>query len=438
MKKNTNLLIFLLAAFSETQVRIVGSIGISELVVFLVAPVVYFQDLALLRRHGFLAIINLAWLTCLGCVISSIYNQTPFPNFLRGFAACYALVAVPVVLHRLMWNNLGGFKWFIVGVSISGILTLFGFQTGVEEAMIERLGDAAESELYFGRHFASFFTLPINAFYLQTPSIIAAPLAIIPSIYTIMTTSTGRSQIMTTVGGLILVIMANRSVRRMKMMQRHFIGLLIVGFCVVIACASAYKMAAKAGILNEKAQNKYELQQKNENGGMLSLIMHGRSEVFIGLYACLHEPIFGFGPWPIDRRGYVVEFMSKYGDAESYEKLLEHRRGLAAKGIYDFLLPGHSHVITHWLCYGVLGLPYWLYVIYLMAKVARSHLSAIPQWFGYLGMLLPSMLWNVFFSPFSGRIYTSFYIACLLLVIAVGEKRIRLPPDMMIEAQKHV
>ena len=434
----TNFLIFLIASFSMTQVRIIGSIGVSELIIFLVAPFVYIQDLPMLRRHGFSTAINLAWLACLGCVISSIYNHTYLLNALRGVAACYALVAIPVVLHRLLWNNLDGFKWFILGVCVSGILTLFGMRTGVEEAMVERLGDATESELYFGRHFASFFTLPLYIFYFKTPTIIAVLCAMFPSVLTIATTSTGRSQIMTSFAGILLVLFINKKVINMERVKRCFWILAIGGLCFVSLLAAAYKVAAKSGVLNEKAQKKYESQQGDSKGGALSLIMHGRSEFFIALFACCDEPIFGFGPWPVDRRGYTTDFLAKYGDSEAYENLLEHRKNLNALGITEFLLPGHSHLMTHWLCYGILGLPYWIYILYLMFKVMRKHLSAIPQWCGYFVMAIPGSIWNVFFSPLSGRVETSFFIVCLLLAIAVGEGRIALSVKMQREANGHI
>lgn len=438
MSRNTSFLLFLLAALSQTQVRLVGSIGISEAVVFIIAPMVYIQDRMLLRKHGFTMVLNLALLSCVGCVLSSWYNHTIFANALRGFATCYSLFAMPVVLHRLLWRNLNGFRWFLVGFAVSGLLTLFGMQTGVESAIAERLeGGASESDLYFGRHFGPWFSLPLKAFYFQTPTPVALLLSLVPSIYMITTSATGRSALLTVLGGAMLVIFVHRKRSQMVKMQKHILFFAALGFIIALSLGTAYKVASKKGWLNEKAQAKYESQAKDEKGGLLKLLMHGRSEFFIAVYACCDEPIFGFGPWPVDRKGIVEEFLRKYGDAEAYEDYIERKMYLAQRGVVGNLIPGHSHIMTNWLCYGILGLPFWLYVLYLMVELFRKHLAAIPQWFGYFAVELTGMLWHVFFSPFSGRVQTSFFITCVLLAIAVGRGKIMLPPKMMMEAGKY-
>ena len=55
--------------------------------------------------------------------------------------------------------------------------------------------------------------------------------------------------------------MLSKSVRTMMRLQRHIVLLAIAGTVLILALASAYKTAAEKGLLNEKAQKKYEMQE---------------------------------------------------------------------------------------------------------------------------------------------------------------------------------
>ena len=58
--KGKNFWLFLIGTFSMTQVRLIGSIGISEVIVFVVAPFVFVSDYRFLKRDGFMPMVNLS------------------------------------------------------------------------------------------------------------------------------------------------------------------------------------------------------------------------------------------------------------------------------------------------------------------------------------------------------------------------------------------
>jgi len=76
-------------------------------------------------------------------------------------------------------------------------------------------------------------------------------------------------------------------------------------------------------------------------------------------------------------------------------------------------------------------------VLWLIFKVVKIGLSAIPQWYGYFALKIPSFLWAIFFSPYSGRIGTMTFVVCLLFAKAVAEKKLMLPYEMEVEALRH-
>ena len=126
--KRASLFLFLLGTFSMTQIHVVGNIGISELVVFLVAPWIFIQDYRVLKLDGFMPAIMLSILMCAGCVVASIMNHTSVPNFLRGFAAPYTIFSVLVVGHHLVRKSPGGHKWFALGMAMTVTINIFIFQ----------------------------------------------------------------------------------------------------------------------------------------------------------------------------------------------------------------------------------------------------------------------------------------------------------------------
>ena len=76
-----------------------------------------------------------------------------------------------------------------------------------------------------------------------------------------------------------------------------------------------------------------------------------------------------------------------------------------------------------WLWYGILGLPIWIYILYLIYDTVRNRLAAVPGLFGLFATMLPDCLWNMFFSPFAGRLNWAFILAMILLNRNLAERQ---------------
>ena len=78
MNKNAlNIFLFVVGLLAQIRVHIVGMIGISEILICLAAPLYLIKDFNALRRDGFLSMLTLMALTCIGCLVASWYNHTP-------------------------------------------------------------------------------------------------------------------------------------------------------------------------------------------------------------------------------------------------------------------------------------------------------------------------------------------------------------------------
>lgn len=437
--RSPKLLFFLIGLGSVTQIRIIGSIGITETIFFIVAPFVFIQDTAVLRRDGFMPVISLAIMAMVGCLISCLVNGSPFPSAIRGFAECYSLFAAIVVYHRLFRNNLNCYKWTALGYACSEIVNIFAFHKGTDiyfsggsvadEALIrERM---INGPLFWIKKLGGILALPIKGWYLSTPSWYSVTAPLILSAFTVATTSSGRSALLVDLLGGIVIFIGGKKLFKMQMIQKHIImsalGLVFFSF----AAKSGYTYLAENGYLNEEARQKYEDQTKGGKG-LISMVVGGRGVVFASLYACLQRPVWGYGPWAIDHDGVYADFLRKYGNAEDYEEYEANYAYRMQMG-KPALMPGHSHIFGFWVSYGILALPFWLYVYFLIFRHLRRNMAVIPQFYGYFALAIAASLWHILFSPYGSRLPLLLLIVLMLFADAVRKGRVQLPHEMQWE-----
>ena len=439
MRENKFLLPLIFGMFSATQIRVVGSIGISELVCYIVAPFILIKDASILRRDGFMPVIWLSIFAMIGCCLSSLHNNTAIPLFLRGLAVTYSLFALPICMHRMLRGNLSALKWILLGLCISGIINIFWFRQATALGMAaEGLSDVEMTQriisgpLFWLQRVGGWLALPVTGWYLQTPTWYALVAPLIMVVNTIVTTDSGRSAMMSSLVSFIIIFWGGKKICTMKKMQNHIYKLIFTSFVVGAGFLLLYKALAATGHLNEMATNKYEAQTKM-GGGALNLLMAGRSEVFIGLFAALDNPIWGWGPWALDEKGFSEDFLSKYGSADDYQQYLIMKKEAMAMGLSANLLPSHSHIIGFWMNYGLLALPFWFYIVICILRHFRYNITSVPQWFGYFALSLPVFVWHIMFSPYGGRVSDCLIITCMLLADAIRRRKLELPYDMVQE-----
>ena len=207
-------------------------------------------------------------------------------------------------------------------------------------------------------------------------------------------------------------------------------------FVGIFVVKAAYQWAAVNNYLGEKARTKYEEQTKG-GSGIIKLLIGGRLDSFVGLLAVADSPILGKGYWAPDTGRYYETFLSKYGNAEDYEKYIKREMFFAKKGIYrERLISCHSHITSFWLWYGLPGLLFMVYVIYSIFRFIRHDASAIPQWFYWLAASVPGEMWHIFFSPFDARIGLPLMVIGMLMARAVRLGRYQLPWEMIREIEE--
>lgn len=445
MKRKSSLLLFLIGLGSQTEFHLVGSLGLSELPVYLAAPFIFAADYQTIKRDGFLPMIMLSALCCLGCLLSSFINETPFVFVCKGFATPYAIFAASVVLHRLLRNNLSGLKWIIWGVLLSNIVNIFIFQPetftvrgGMEATGVEATRMMLEYDLFWSNRIRLLLDLPIVNYFQQCPWAYTCLAPLVSAVvYLFYSEGSGRSAAVRMLISAFLLFIGGKKRRTISRLGNNIFKIIMLMIIMMMAVKVAYSWCASNGFMGEEAQRKYELQTRTGDS-VLRILMMGRMEFFCGMRACIDHPILGMGPKPEDTKGYVKDYLEKYGAYEDYIAYVETmaNRQRAGTIIYN-ALPLHSFITAYWLSYGIVGLVFWLYVIYQFFRCFQSYAAAIPRWYGYFCLCIPTALWDIFFSAVGGRITNTLLIVCVLFARALSTNRMTLPYELYVEEKKY-
>lgn len=434
----------LIGMWSMTQVNVIGFLGISELIIYLMAPFVFMKNWPLFKKDGLGTLFLLLFLTMISCIISGWYNESGFIVTLKGFATIYGFFACITVIYPMLRSNPGNLKWFLVGIAISSVICVFVFQPG--SAYIGAINDrkslqesVMEYALFWPTQINTWTTLPIKVAYLQVPVIYALAVPFANAFYALLSTASGRSAFLVSMFGVLLLYIAGKTPKSLMRIKKKFVGLVVFILVGGLVFATFYKYAAKRGLLGEAAQTKYEAQvlSKGRGEGVLAMIMGGRLEFFIGATACMKHPILGCGSHAEDKEGLVDYFFTKYGTYEDLVMLEKQHAMDKDLGINYRKIPAHSHVISFWLWYGIVGGILWVYILILMLKTLKNYFGAIPQWVGYFALIMPSAVLGVLFSPFGDRVGKALLVCACFVAKNVAEGRVLLSPNMIDEIRRY-
>ena len=435
MNRKLTLLWFILGLGSKLQV--IASLSITEMIVLASAPFIFFKNYKNMKRDGIIPFFALSLLVIAGCIIASIANHTSSQYILRGLAVTSIVTCSIIFSHWILRKDPGGFKWFILALPLSAIISTFYFKASVEMSMLgESASEIMSGPTYWIKRLTPLVLAPTKGWYLQTPWAVNvfAPLSM--AAFAILTSVSGRASALNAIAFAVFVIIGGKSRRSINRISQHFFSLCVCGVVMIAVAYYAYKVSASQGWLGEDARKKYENQTHGGEGGVGRLLLGGRGESFIGLLACRDKPIVGWGPWAMDECGYVEEFMMKYGTLEDVENLFKMNEWRMRYGITQMMLPCHAYITEFWAWYGVWGLVFWLYIIYVLLRYLRQDVAVVPQWFAWLACSIPGMFWGIFFSPFSNRVEIPLFVVACLMARAVRRGRFQLPPVMIVEIEK--
>ena len=416
------------------------SLSFTELFVFAAAPILFIGELPHMRRNGMMRFFWLSVAVMIGGGIACLANRTPFYFAIRGMAVVCLLPCTIVVSHWMLRRNMNGFKWWLIGAALSSVLCTFVFQRSVEVSMLaggvadKHAADAIMSgPIYWIDRLNALLNSLAKGWYLQCPTVYCIGAPLFMAAFSILTSVSGRSAALGALASAALVLLGGKKQKTMRRIGRWFWGLLIAAIIGAFVAKNVYAYAATHNLLGDAAWDKYEKQTKG-NKSMMALLLGGRMESFCGLIACVDKPIVGFGPWAIDCGGYRNEFLSKYATAEDYDRFIQGEIGSASGR--ERLIPCHAYITEFWLWYGICGLLFWLYVLFVFVRYLRQDCWAVPQWYMWIAASIPGFCWGIFFSPWSDRVGGILFVVACLMARAVRKGRQLLPVEMIVEIEK--
>lgn len=420
MKYNKkNIFIFLIGLFSVTQIRVVGALGVSELVAVAALPFllkrlpVYFKN----RRFRTVMVLSLLWFV--GAIISDLYNKSETYDLLRGWGSCLMFSACLIFMYWFLKDNVDRVKWFLLGVAFSGIISQFilpmqsiAGRDGSEEMMgLAGLDPTANIWMvYFISSFVMYFAFVLY----KRHRLLTLTIMFGYGVFMLFNMSRNGFLIYAATTAILLYIgyVSDRNRAYKEVMFRKRLPLfmiLIIGVGLIIK--TSYEYSAKNGILGEQAKAKYDMQ---EVAG-LGLIESGRKEPFIGMLAVMDAPIIGHGSWAPDTKGYSREFAIQSGNMDLFYAI--------SSGNTSGTIPAHSHIVGAWVWHGILGALFWGYIIYLCCTFALRYLFARPDLMAYMIAMILSLLWNILFSPFGGRLIIATNIVLMTIIMYEYDKQ---------------
>lgn len=399
-------ILFLIAAFSMTQIRIVGFIGISELAMLCFGPFVLFRYGRDLRRDGFMPLLILAGLWAASAFVTDIYRANSLRNSLRGMASPFLVLMMIPCLYVLLRDNLLNIKWAIFGFTVTLFMSTYVIQAGTNVATAEELGiTAREAALeykltYMALVISVIKLIPILG-YLKWP-ILSVVISLGMAVFGLL--QGGRSTFLALLVGTGALALARGRVSVIRKISRSTTTLLIVMVLMGWVAKESYAFAATYGYMGENEAKKYESQAASKIG-----VMSGRSQFVSAFFAIRDSPVLGHGSWALDWPGYGLRAAEWLGDE------IAIRGYNTARGI-DWI-PGHSHILTAYIWHGLFGAVFWLYVLHLLWRTFRRNLGAEPELYAYFALGLPGSLWAILFSPFGNRVsMTALIVLCLLII----------------------
>lgn len=420
MRHSSKWPLFLIGLFSSTQVKIIAYMDISELFAFIFGPIFLMTDWPLLQRHGFGRFIGLLLLTMCGAGLAGYVNDSYLPNYLRGLLTPLAIICLACVFHHFLMQDFGSFKWFFLGVAISGVISIFIFQRGSSMGYEGTSAEATEKTLRYSLFWfiqlATWLTLPFYMYYLKVPKWYIILVSIFLLIFSVFSAGS-RSSLGVLAASIFMLLIGGKNRDSMRTFRKYFWHICVLAFLALPLVMGTYKFLAVHNYLGEKAYQKY-MQQTQRGTGILHVFMGGRGEFFVALSAAIKHPIIGYGYGTRDKEGVTLSYIEKWGSDDS---LKDYHRYLQL----GFLppIPAHSWFANFWVWYGISGLIFMLYIGWLLFSTLRNRLHIVPELYGYFAYLIPGILWHWLFSPFGSRTSNTFLFVLMIMVKAIAEGR---------------
>lgn len=380
-----------------------GRIAMFDTLSFFLGPVLFVMNSGRFKRSEHrLLFLSVLWL--IGTIWSNWWRAEPFSIALKGDMIVFNVWCMMVVGIVMLKKSYKGFMWFVVGASISSVISLYYFQNGAylyfaEQAGFEGHGGMQaflnEKQVYplYAAMFSKGVLFPLRVLMgVPWSAVIAAQLS---TGFFLLFEGGSRSSFG---GGLLMAVFTFAFAYQQRILHqfmKNIVLAVLIGGSVVGLIFKAYTYLASTGRLGEYEYKKYRHEIVESESGAL-----GSRDDIIRVWPFLkNHPIVGAGSSSTDRWGYM-------------------------KSDYDInkgKMPGHSALFGSWVQNGIFGLVFWSYGLVLFTGFIRKKLLFFGDQAPFLFSVMFGMIFAVLFSPFGG--YRGMVSIALALCVVSENKR---------------
>ena len=389
------LVAFLAPAMVWVEVRVIGRLFVSELILLGLLPFLYLargRMLAAPLPRTFLAL-GALWLA--SQMLTDVVRETEFEDYFRGWAKIGFFLANFCVLYMLLYGSRQRIVLFGFGIAVGGYLTYWLNPSEFADSYPWKFGVGIATTM-LAVLVTQWRAYPAN-FILR-----ALPLLSVGVVHLTLGYRSMVGVLMLSLAYMAAQWMVGR--RRVVPAPSPLRGLLFLVVCAVVGAGTIqfYGIMAESGYLDERSTFTYERQKVGEFGVLLG----GRPEILASSRAVMDSPILGHGSW-----AHGADYAAYLLDA----RLLGYDTPLSI-GLKEDIIPSHSHLVGAWVEAGILGAVFWAWVAFLCLRVLscayliRDRMVTMIAFIGFI------LLWDIVSSPFGGdrRLLTAWYVVLMM------------------------
>jgi hypothetical protein len=401
-----DVLVLLLPLLGLLKINFIGELFVHEIILILLFPALLLKKSHLLGQKLIKLIFFFGCMWLGAQILTDIIQKIPFEDFARGWAKILFFLISFASLVMLLTSQSRVLLWFAGSIIPIFFRPFQLFELNLDPLVLWKfgVGSAVLSALCFPllyRHYRDLndlksirriavlhFIIGGLSFFLNARSF--AGLAV----------STGLLVWFYPAYGYKLV--------KVRSLVTGMFLFVVTGFVLL----QIYSFGAGNGYFGDVAKEKYE-SQVMYGGGTIDIILGGRAEALVSTVAIADSPIIGHGSWAKDYRyiALLMELRARYSEVNP--------NALSGE-VWDGLIPSHSYLLGAWVESGIVGALFWVVIIGISFFSVLPAAIGIGNWLGLLViMLLPSLFWNIIFSPFGAnvRVETAGVLAIFAFVL---------------------
>lgn len=374
-------------------INIIGRLIVSELIAVLSFPFLNIRSL-LKEYRGLRTVYKVLMFMLVNQIISDMYNNTPYTDYLRGWSVIiFSIISVTFLVRHLSSNR----KNIIPFLFSLFIVRLFFGKAELDIGMIE------ENSNFFKIRFVSFINLGMLILgYILFRARKERFVYLVYFMYALLCFALdARSNGLIFISTAMLLFIKSKRIKFSKGKVIVLSIMVSIVFYIGYVCYVNKVIYDGFGGSNAKIQ----ISKMTNPYNPFELLFHGRVAVVIASYAVMDKPLLGHGSWAKDKTG-------------KYSKLLEELTETSIYNDHGGVIPNHSLLIGTWLFSGILG---FLGVCYLLVFLIKEFFKIYKS--KYISPILPvltvltmDMCWAMMFSPY-GLLRTTFPLFAALIVI---------------------